>query len=193
MTLIEAKLLKDLKKGNHEAFKRIFDHYSNQLLKFSISYLKDRQVAEDIVQEVFFKIWVNRKTIKTDTSFQAYLFTITLNAVRKHFNKQTRQQEVKHDILGDLYGLSSDLDDHSDFESLQEKLDELIDRMPDRRRTVFIMKKIDGKSLKEIASELDIAQKTVEYHISEAMKFLKSEFEQLKTRGLLFFYLFVQE
>ncbi|MDD4189789.1 MAG: sigma-70 family RNA polymerase sigma factor, partial [Mangrovibacterium sp.] len=72
------------------------------------------------------------------------------------------------------------------------KLNELISRMPEKRRQVFIKKKFEGKSLKEIAEELDITPKTVEYHITEAMKFLKQEFEKFRMEGLVFFYLFIQ-
>jgi RNA polymerase sigma-70 factor (ECF subfamily) len=65
--------------------------------------------------------------------------------------------------------------------------------MPEKRRQVFIRKKLEEKSLKEIAAELDITVKTVEYHITEAMKFLKSEFEKLQVKGLIFFYLFLKQ
>lgn len=86
MTTLESGILKELKKGDHAAFERVFEHYSKQLYLFSFSYLKSKDTAEDIVQEVFLKIWNNRASIKTDTSFQSYLFTIALNAVRQHFN-----------------------------------------------------------------------------------------------------------
>ena len=65
--------------------------------------------------------------------------------------------------------------------------------MPEKRRQVFIKKKIEGKSLKEIAEELSITSKTVEYHITEAMKFLKKEFEKHQVKGMIFFYLFMQK
>jgi len=192
MIPIESKILKELKKGDHSAFERIFEQYSKQLFQFSLSYLKSEEVAKDIVQEVFIKIWNNRKEIKTDTSFQSYLFTIALNSVRKYFNKVSRLNEIRHDILIDFSRMKPEFDDRSDYQALLDKLDELIRQMPEKRREVFIKKKIEEKSLKEISEELNITTKTVEYHITEAMRFLKSEFEKLKVQGLIFFNLFIR-
>ena len=192
MIPIESGLLKELKKGDHEAFKKIFERYSNQLYRFSLSYLKSKEAAEDIVQEVFFRIWNNRKEIKTDTSFQSYLFMIALNSIRKYFNKLSRVNELKHEILIDFSCAKPEFDDQSDYQALLRKLNELIKQMPEKRREVFVKKKIEEKSLKEISEELNITTKTVEYHISEAMKFLKKEFEKHQIQGLIFFYLFVR-
>ena len=188
----ESDLIIGLKKDNHDSFQRIFERYSQPLFKFSLSYLKSKEAAEDVVQEVFIKVWNNRKSIKTDTSFQSYLFTIALNAIRKNFNKLTRLNELKHDILI-KFSNKFDFDDNTDYQSLLDKLDELINRMPEKRREVFIKKKIEEKSLKEISKELDITTKTVEYHITEAMRFLKQEFKMLKINGMIFFHLFISK
>lgn len=191
MIAIEPKILKELKKGDHAAFQQIFERYSKQLFQFSISYLKSKEAAEDIVQEVFLKIWNNRAEIKTDTSFQSYLFTITLNSVRKYFGKLSKLNELKHEILVDLTTQKPELDTRGDYQILLDKLEELISQMPEKRRRVFILKKIEEKSQKEIAEELNITTKTVEYHIAEAMKFLKEEFEKLQVNGIVFFHLFI--
>jgi len=192
MIAIEPKILKELKKGDHAAFQQIFERYSKQLFQFSISYLKSKEAAEDIVQEVFLKIWNNRAEIKTDTSFQSYLFTITLNSVRKYFGKLSKLNELKHEILVDLTTQKPELDTRGDYQILLDKLEELISQMPEKRRRVFILKKIEEKSQKEIAEELNITTKTVEYHIAEAMKFLKEEFEKLQVNGIVFFHLFIR-
>ena len=189
---IKDGLIAGLKKDNHDSFQKIFELYSKPLFQFSLSYLKSKEAAEDIVQEVFIKIWDNRKELKADTSFQSYLFTIALNAVRKHFNKLSRLNELKHDILIDFSKNKPEFDDSTDYQSLLDKLDELISRMPEKRRQVFIKKKIEEKSLKEISHELAITTKTVEYHITEAMKFLKQEFGKLQVKGMIFFHLFIQ-
>jgi RNA polymerase sigma-70 factor (family 1) len=189
---IDSKLISGLRKDDHVSFQQLFEYYSVPLYKFAIGYLKSRELTEDLVQEVFLKIWNNRKDIKTNTSFQSYLFTIALNAVRKHFNKVSQQNDYKHQVLIDLSNNQSDLDKNLDYESLLEKLDEFIGQMPEKRREVFIRKKYEEKSLKEIAEELSITTKTVEYHITEAMKNLKNEFEKYNLHGILFFLLFIE-
>lgn len=186
-------LVLGLKKGNHDSFQKLFVLYSLPLFQFSISYLQSREDAEGVVQEVFIKVWNKRKELKTDTSFKSYLFTIALNTIRKQFNNQSRQNEVKHDILKGFSKNKSTFDDKDDYQILLDKLDELIEKMPEKRRQIFIKKKLEEKSLKEIASELHITTKTVEYHITGAMKFLKKEFEKMQVKGLIFFHLFVKK
>ncbi|MBN1985233.1 MAG: RNA polymerase sigma-70 factor [Prolixibacteraceae bacterium] len=191
-TNTEAELIAGIKRNNHDSFQKIFEKYSQPLYSFALSYLKSKEAAEDVVQEVFIKIWTNRKTLKTNTSFQSYIFTIAFNAVRKYFNKLAKVNTVKHDILQSFSGNIENFNNDSNFQLLLDKLDELIEQMPEKRKQVFVKKKIEEKSLKEIAEELSITPKTVEYHITEAMKFLKNEFEQLNVKGLIFFYLFIR-
>jgi RNA polymerase sigma-19 factor, ECF subfamily len=176
----ESELIIGLKESDHNSFQKLFEMYSKPLFLFSMSYLKSKEDAEGVVQEVFIKIWKNRKELKTDTSFKSYLFTIALNTIRKHFNTKSRLYEIKHGILIDFLKNKIEIDDRDDFQFLLDKLDGFIQQMPEKRREVFIRKKIDGKTLNEISQELAISVKTVEYHITEAMKFLKKEFEKLK-------------
>lgn len=191
MKQIDAKLLAELKRGDHASFRKIFECYSHALYQFSFSYLKSKEAAEDVVQEVFMKIWNNRQEIREGTSFQSYLFTIALNSIRKQFNRLAKSNEAKHDLLLDLSAQKQDFDERSDYQELLNMLQELIDRMPEKRKRVFVRKKLEDKSLKEIAEELGIDPKTVEYHITEAMKFLKQEFEKLHVKGMIFFHLFI--
>jgi len=191
MRPIETKLLSGLKKGDHTSFEKIFDLYSKPMYRFSLSYLKSKEAAEDVVQEVFMKIWINREGIKKDASFHSYLFTIALNAIRKQFNLLSTVNEIDHDLLLELSSRKQDFDERADYQDLLNKLHEFIDRMPEKRKQVFIRKKFEDKSLKLIAEELQIDPKTVEYHITEAMKFLKKEFENLNLKGMIFFQLFI--
>lgn len=189
---IDNEIINGLRKDSHEAFQELFERYSQALYQFSFSYLKSREDAEGVVQEVFMKIWKNRKKLRTDTSFKSYLFTIALNSIRKQFNKQTKLNEIKHDLLFDFSQFKTEFDDKENYQQLLNKLEDLIQQLPEKRRQVFIKKKLEEKSLKEIAEELSITPKTVEYHITEAMKFLKKEFEKLQTKGIIFFHLFIK-
>ena len=180
-------LLKGLKKGDHACVRQLFGQYSQPLFRFSFSYLKSKEAAEDVVQETFIKIWNKRKDIDTKKSFQSYLFTIALNTVRKQFNKLAEENQVKHDVLASISGNPEKMDDQDNFEELLDQLAALISEMPEKRRMIFERKKLQGKSQKEIAEEFHISVKTVEYHITEGMKFLKEEFEKLRPGGMVFF------
>jgi len=188
----ETRLLKGLKRSDHDSFRELFDLYSGPLYRFSLSYLKSKEAAEDVVQEVFIKIWDKRKDIDTGKSFQSYLFTIALNSVRKYFNKLAEANQLKHEIIIALSENPSVFDDQENFEDYLRKLDNLIQKLPEKRKAIFTGKKLEGKSQKELAEEFGISTKTVEYHITEAMKFIKEEFEKFRLGGMLFFFLFVE-
>ncbi len=184
-------LINGLRTDSHEAFQELFERYSQPLYCFALNYLKSKEDSEGIVQEVFIKIWKNRKKLKTDTSIKSYLFTIALNSIRKQFNKLSKLNEAKHEILIGFSQNMEGFDDKDDYQLLLNKLEEVVKHMPEKRRQVFIKKKLEEKSIKEIAKELSITPKTVEYHITESMKFLKKEFGNFQDKGFLFFHLFI--
>lgn len=189
--LPEKELISFLKKGSVAAFESIFGTYSQKLYRFSLSYLKSEAEAEDIVQEVFLTIWKNRTTLKTDTSFQSYLFTIAFHAIQKSFIKKSRQQKFQIEVLDQLAAESPSLEEHQQFEILVSKLNHLIELMPERRREIFLKRKKVGKSIHQIATEMEISEKTVENQITEAMNFLRKSFMTDKMNGNLFFLLFL--
>jgi len=188
---IEISLLNGLKNSKHDCFKKLFELYSKPLYKFSLAYLKSEQAAEDVVQEAFLKIWKRRKDIDTGKSFHSYLFTIALNSIRKQFNDLAGANRLKHDILKEVNNNGKNIDETDDYQEMLVKLESLINKMPARRREIFLKKKIECKSLKEIAEECNISIKTVECHITESMNFLREEFSKSGINGMVFFLMFV--
>ena len=174
------------------AFEGLFEQFSQKLYRFSYSYLKSESESEDVVQEVFLKIWENRASLKTGTSFQSYLFTIAFNSIRKSFNKKAKQDQFRTDLFDFLSVDNLSLENHQDYEVLLSKLDLLIDQMPARRKEIFMKRKKEGKSVRDIAANMNISPKTVENQITEAMNYLKNEFNKDRITGMLFFYIFLE-
>ncbi len=187
----EQELISLLRSGSQYAFERLFENYSQKLYRFSLSYLKSETEAEEIVQDVFLKLWENRDKLRNETSFQSYLFTIAFNDIRKHFNKKARDERYRTEILDFLSDENPSVETIPDFETLVIKLESLIDQMPDRRKEIFRKRKKEGKAVRDIAGEMEISQKTVENQITEAMNYLKKEFGKDRISGLLFFYVFM--
>ncbi len=187
----EQELISLLRSGSQFAFERLFENYSQKLYRFSLSYLKSETEAEEIVQDVFLKLWENRDKLRNETSFQSYLFTIAFNDIRKNFNKKARDERYRTEILDFLSDENPSIETNPDFETLVVKLESLIDQMPDRRKEIFRKRKQEGKAIRDIAREMEISQKTVENQITEAMNFLKKEFGKDRISGLLFFYIFL--
>jgi len=185
-------MIASLQKGSMPAFEGLFEQYSQKLYRFSYSYLKSESESEDLVQEVFLKIWENRASLKTGTSFQSYLFTIAFNSIKKSFSKKARQDKYKTALFEFLSVDNPTLENHPDYESLLSKLDLLIDQMPARRKEIFMKRKKEGKSVRDIADSMNISPKTVENQITEAMNYLKKEFDKDRVSGILFFYIFLK-
>lgn len=182
-----------MKNGSTSAFEQLFGIYSQKLYRFSLSYLKSEAEAEEIVQNVFLKLWENRDKLRNETSFQSYLFTIAFNAIRKHFNQKVRDDHFRTNLLELLSDENPAIENHPDFETLLARLDELIDRMPERRREIFLKRKKEGKSVREIALDMEISPKTVENQITEAMNYLKKEFGSDRISEMLFFCIFLEK
>ncbi|MBW8331811.1 MAG: RNA polymerase sigma-70 factor [Prolixibacteraceae bacterium] len=191
-THTEQQLISLLRNGSQFAFERLFENYSQKLYRFSLSYLKSETEAEEIVQDVFLKLWENREKLRNETSFQSYLFTIAFNDIHKHFNKKARDERYRTEILDSLSGENPAIETNPDFEALVIKLESLIEQMPERRKEIFRKRKKEAKSVKDIAREMSISPKTVENQITEAMNFLKKEFGNDRISGLLFFYVFLE-
>ena len=161
----EWELILLLKQGSKDAFTALYKQYWKQVYNFSRLYLISADAAEEVVQEVFIKIW-------EDDHFKGLLFIITRNLIFNRHRKNVNEDFYKVTVLAALeepYDVEEEIDAHN----LQEYIDRLIDELPPRRREIFNLSRKEQKSYKEIAILLNISEKTVENQISEALKYLK--------------------
>jgi RNA polymerase sigma-70 factor (ECF subfamily) len=189
----ERKWVIDLTKSDQEAFRNLFREYAKRIFVFARGYLKSNEEAEEVVQEVFIKIWNVRASINTELSFKSYLFKITYNYIRELFLKKARENSYKNDILDSAIDFDTRTEEKIDYQSLLELVEQLIDRLPPRQKEIIILRKKHGLPVKEIAGLLDISHRTVEKHLSEALKTLKTELSEEHVAGLLFFSLFLHQ
>jgi RNA polymerase sigma-70 factor (ECF subfamily) len=166
-------ILKELSNDQESPLEELFNHYYPRLYEFSRSFLKLEQGIDDILQEVFIRIWQNRRKIKDSSSFNSYIFTITrnllLNELRSRLNHNNLKEEIRKLSTAQEYAGFDQLQ----YRDLRNRVEELIEELPDRQKEIFVLSRSQGLSHKEIASKLQITTKTVEYHISLAIKSLK--------------------
>lgn len=186
----EDVLVKNLKKGNIEAFEHLYKLYSLKLFHFGMKYLKSEIEAEGLVQDVFTKVWEKRSSLKTELSFKSYIFTIAFNFIKKSFIKKSQFREYLQTEKGreeiDL-GTTNQIEYHS----LVDYLNTLVIQLPEKRRKIFIKSKIDNLTVKEIAKQMGISPKTVENQLSSAIKFIRANWQHNNLSALLFFNLFL--
>jgi RNA polymerase sigma-70 factor (ECF subfamily) len=188
---IDYLAVKNLKQGDSKAFDDLFNKYAQRLYNFSLKYLKSVEEAEEVVQEVFLYIWEKRDGLNPDQSFNAYIFTIAYNIIRKYFIKKSRENAFKDEQLYIFLNEENNLDQLIDYKFLLEKVELIIDSLPDRRKEIFIKRKYEGLAIKQIADELGISPHTVENQLASAQKQIQAELQKEKLAGLLFFMLFI--
>ncbi len=184
-------LVQLLQKGNVAAFDSLFEGYSQKLFGFALKYFKNESDAEELVQEVFVKVWENRQTLKSELSFKYYLFTIALNQIRKHFNKKATSLRYLESLQNEPEFLDYQAVNDDNYESALQQINLIIEQMPPRRREIFTKSKLEGKSSKEIAAELNISAGTVDNQVSEALRFIRSRLSTGNIGLLLFVILYI--
>lgn len=188
---IDFLCVKKLKQGDAKAFDDLFHKYAERLYKFSLKYLKSANEAEEVVQEVFLYIWEKKDGLKPDHSFNAYLFTIAYNIIKKYFIKKARENNFKDNLIYEFLKQENNLDQVIDYKFLLEKVESIVDTLPPRRKEIFIKRKYSGLSIRQIADELAISPNTVENQLAAAQKYILNELQKNSLPGLLFFVLFI--
>lgn len=187
----EHNLIQLLKRGDVAAFDSLFEVYSPRLFGFAMKYFKNEADSEELVQEVFLKVWGNRNKLKTELSFKSYLFTIALNQIRKYFNKKATSLRYLESLQNEPEFVDNQAILDEDYELAFKHINLIIEQMPPRRREIFMKSKLEGKSSKLIADELNISPGTVDNQVSEALRFLRSRLGSKNIVLVLFAVLFV--
>jgi RNA polymerase sigma-70 factor (ECF subfamily) len=171
----EEDLLHRIICGDEGAFAQLFDRYKDKLFAYGRKITKSEEVAEEIVQDVFLKIWTNRKKINPELAFDAYLFKITKN-LALNFLQQAARDKKHWDRLTNYFQQLPERNSTEDFlvsAEYQRMLTEAVAQLPPRRKLVFSMSRQEGMTHAEIAKALKLSPGTVKIHIIHAVKSIK--------------------
>jgi len=163
-----------LSKRDEAAFERVFKTHYKNLHAYAFSMLKDKDEAEEMVQQVFFKLWERSERLTFSGSVTAYLY----RAVHNECLNFIKHQKVKAGYqLHVAYSMKHKLD-HSQGKMISKELEnrfrEALNELPEQCRTVFQLSRFEDLKYKEIADKLDISVKTVENHMGKALKLLRT-------------------
>jgi RNA polymerase sigma-70 factor (ECF subfamily) len=183
-------IIKNLKEGNVLSFDSIFKKYHKKVYYFAISYLKSKEEAEDVVQEVFMNLWKCRDQINEYYVFSKYLFKITYNATCKKFRKQASDKKQMEEALQNILIEDNSTNLEIEYNNLLETANMLIDKLPSRQRDIFLLSINEQLTNEQIAQQLNISKKTVENYLTMAKASLRKSFFDGRILPLLFFWLF---
>lgn len=157
------------------SFKLIYDRLAPKLVAFANSWSGDKVFAEDLVQDAFMQVWQKRETISDIDKIDSLLYTIVRNNLINRYQKKLKEQAyIAEQPITSEYGTESN--------PVKEKMDLVkkhIEALPPKSKVVFLLSRKEGLTYQEIASELSISTKSVEKHISKALKILKKRVNQL--------------
>jgi len=189
---ITSELLIRLREGDVLAFDKIYELYSHKLFSFVFGILKNDAEAEDIVQEVFIKIWESRNKLGDYKLLNAYIFTIAYNnsidLIRKRINNSKYLDHLKNSSIVQENSLEIS---EIDFDELSHLAKKLVMKLPERQKQVFQLHREKGLSYSEIAEQLGISKNTVENHMTKALKYLRQNMDNSLLINMLFVSLFI--
>ncbi len=179
---LEIECLTNLSKGDHRSYELLFLAYHPRIYHFLHGFIKNEEEAYDMAQDIFYKVWVNREKMGEVRSLKAYLFTMARRMIYNHY---------EHNLVKEKYTISQ-VDQPEIYSPEQDMfakdlsllIDLVISQMPEQRQRIFKMSRKEGFSSDEIASRLNIHKRTVENHISNALRDLRKALQHV---SFLFF------
>ena len=159
--------------GNHyEAFiEQLFRTHYAALCRAIRPIVRDRDTAEDIVQDVFMKIWRSQTPLDNEQSVKAYLFRAAINTALNFLEKNKRTTPWE-DTLADQYGINS-TEEALAYRETEQKIAYALEQLPPRCKVVFSLSRFEDMSYADIAQHLDISVKAVEKHMGKALKIMR--------------------
>lgn len=169
----EKDLLSRLKAGDKKSFEQIYRHYYGSLYIHAYNKLGDRELAKDVVHDLFTVIWNTKESITIDTSLTNYLYTCVRNRVFDIWAKERNREKYLNSLVLDSTITQVNAVDQLQEKMLTEQIENTLKQLPPRVRQIFEMSRNQYLTYKEIANQLELSEHTVRGYIKEALRALR--------------------
>lgn len=167
-------LLEQLKQGSEEAFNSLYQLHSRQLLANIRNLVKDNEVAKELLQDLYIKVWDNRQQIDPEKSFKSFLFTVARNMVYDFFRKVSLDKKLKLKLINSTFECYSHIEENLAYKESSEMLHTAVETLPVQCREVYTLSMLGGKSHHEISEQLEISVATVNNHMVKANRIVRA-------------------
>ncbi|PTT00787.1 RNA polymerase subunit sigma-70 [Pedobacter sp. HMWF019] len=178
-------LLLQFRQGDEPAFNQLYSTYAKVLYRKINSIVKDDDVAEELLQDLFLKIWDKRRLINIDHSFVAFLYTVAQNLVYDYLRKVSRDKRLQATLLINAVDYYMQTEEALIGKETAAIIQQAIDKLSESRKKVFILCKMEGKTYQQAADELGISIATVNSHMVKSISFIKEYLHKNPEIGLL--------
>ena len=183
--ICDFELISRIKEGDESAFRIVFDLYSSKLYAFSFRFLKEKEPCQEVVQEVFLNLWINRAKLDNQYPVAPYLYTITRRLTLNVLRHVATSQSAMDKMWLNVKKVSNETEEEVFLEDLSRFTEQVLSKMPKQQQLIFRMSRHQELSYDEIAEELDISRNTVKNHLVAALKTLRTQLN--KAFSILFF------
>ncbi|WP_286705846.1 RNA polymerase sigma factor [Flavobacterium sp. 38-13] len=188
----EQELLRRLKSGDHNAFEKIFHRYKSKMAQNAVRVLRSSALSQDLVQELFIRLWEQRSKIDTDKTLGAYLYKIASNLAHDYFRKAGRDQKLREQLLA-ISPVTYDPIEKVIYNKEDKLLlDKALSMLPEQQRAVFTLCKVEERSYQEVAELLNISIGTVNNHLTRANRSLRALLQKAQSPAPLLAALLLQ-
>ena len=174
---VNSNYIRQLIAGDESAFDKIYETYSSKVYRLAFRFLKDSDQSEEIVQECFINLWVNRGRLEAEGNIWLYLYVIakrlSLNALRRI----CQSRELTENLIKQLITVHNNTEEDLLAHDLEQFTDSVINKLPPQQQRIFRLSRIEHLTHQEIADQLHISPNTVKNHMVEALKTLKSHLQ----------------
>jgi len=182
----EKELLLLISKSDEQAFTRVFDFYRNKIYGLALKLTHSTTVAEEIVEDVFLKIWLRRATLNEIENFSAYLFVVARNETYKILKQIAKNYKIVLLSENNESLVHNNSEDHLIGKELTSLLQKAIERLPHQQKQVYKLMKEEDLKRGEVAELLQLQPETVKFHLAQAMKNIRTYcMLHLNTIGLM--------
>jgi RNA polymerase sigma-70 factor (ECF subfamily) len=164
-----------IRKGDIRQFESLFRSSYVSLVKYSKKLIKDQDTAEEIVQDLFFRLWQDREIINIESSLNGYLFRAVHNRCLHYFEHLKVVERHAQEMTSETFDTPEDPADVLQYKELQAKVARILERLPERCGKIFMMNRFEGFKYSEIAEKLSVSVKTVEANMGKALKEFRRE------------------
>jgi RNA polymerase sigma-70 factor (ECF subfamily) len=174
----EKELFIRLSRGDQVAFTKIFDHYEPRIYPFVLKMTRSEISAEEIVQELFIKIWTNRAIFENIENPRSYIYRMATNKTVNYMKAIARNVRLVKKVSGQLVVEKNITEELLDLKETEAIINQVVGQLPEQQRKVYILSRKEGLKAEEIAERLNISHKTVKNHLTEALHFIKEKLQR---------------
>ena len=173
----ERELLQSIAQGDEKAFRQLFNYYWQHIYSVAFAFTKSIVLSEEIVQDVFLKVWLKRELLTPVKNFKGYLFTVARNHIYNELRKKSSEQSFAEHLEEYFIEMSSLPEQQLFLKETQSLIDEAVAQLPTQQRTVYELSRKDGLDQAQIADKLGISKLTVKSHMNKALNMIRQVYQ----------------